>query len=411
MRRKTIWGIVGLALLGALFVAFGLWVHAMMPVPIGTCRDTEIYSFDYLGHAGLLSDFRAVCFGRFRHPLFSWIMSLVTILGQRVWQVCGEYGFWVYLCVVFSAIVAGAVALLHRCLRHCLGLPTGEAFACTALFVSFAHVWLLAGVPETYPVSLLLSLLLMNWLFVRLKDRRLELAGWGALGILMGGVTLTQGVKALAAYVVTKRPTRRQIVWGVLGCAGLVALVVLVFYIRLKIRIHFNSAERGMDGAIEELFGPLIGFSASPGEWVHRVWVFFSEPIIVRGEPFDVRTIDGGYGSWIQPLLLTVLYALSVVGAWLGRRHPLVHVLGAMFAVDVGIHIVLGWGLAESQLYASHWFYALPLCIGIGLTNLPARARRWAVPVVLLLALGILLCNAHGYFCHDVGLTWPPANG
>lgn len=407
MKRNVISGLVVLGLLGAAFVAFGLWVHAMMPVPIGTCRDTEIYSFDYLGHAGMLSDWHFVGFGRFRHPLFSWIMSLVTMMGHRVMEVCGESGFWVYLCVIFSSIMVGCVALMYRCLRQCIGLPAGEAFACTALFGSFAHVWLLAGVPETYAVSLLLALLLMNWLAVRVPDRRLELAGWGAIGVLMGGVTLTQGVKALVAFVVAKRPTRRQIVLGALGCLGLVALVVIVFYVRLRIRTHFNSAERGMDGAIQELFGPLIGFSASPGEWLHRAWVFFSEPVIVRGEPFDVRTIDGGYCTWIQPLLLVILYAFAGAGAWLGRRNPLLHVLGAMFAVDVGIHFVLGWGLAESQLYAAHWFYAIPLCIGLGLANLRSHRRLMCV-VVFLLSVAILCCNAHGYFGHEVGLVWPP---
>lgn len=398
-----------LVLLGAALVAFGVWMHAMMPVPLGTPRDTEIYSFDYLKYANTLSDVRFIGYGRFRHPLFAWITSVVTAVGQRVLEVLGEPAFWIYLCVVFSAVVLGAVALLYRCLRKVVGLDALGAAACTALFVSFAHTWLLAGLPETYPLSLLLSLVVLNWAFARIPDRRIEGVGWGVLAVLSGGITLTQGVKTCLAYCVAKRPTRRQILIGALSLAALIALVVLVFYVRLRIRVSANPGERGMEGAIHELFGPLIGFSHSPGEWLHRVWVFFSEPIIVRGEPFDVRTIDGGYGSFVQPVLLFALYAMAAVGAWMGRRHMLAKLLLTMFLVDVAIHFVLGWGLAESQLYAAHWFYAIPLLVGFSLVGATGRNRHLLLFAVLGLALGIILCNIHGYFCHDVGLVWPEA--
>lgn len=399
--------VVGWMLLGAALVVFGLWMRSMMPVPIGTNRDTEIYSFDYLKHAGLLSNYHFIGYGRFRHPLFSWLMAPVALFGQRIFGAFGEAGFWVFLCIVFSSIILGCLALLFRCLRRVVGLGPWESFVCTALFMSFAHVWLLAGMPETYSVSLLLALVLLNWAFVRLRDRKLELAGWGALAVLTGGVTLTQGMKTCVAYCVVRRPTRRQIMWGVLAGVGVLAFVVLVFYIRLRIRVHFNPSARGMDGAWTELFGPLIGFSASPGEWLHHAWVFFSEPVVLRGEPFDVRVISGGYGSWIQGLLVVVLYGLAGVGAWLGRHRPLVHLIGGMFLCDVVIHLVVGWGLAESHLYAGHWFYVLPLLVGVAWAELPPRRRMaWGV-VVLMLALAILVCNVHGYFGHDVGLQWP----
>ena len=61
MRRMSPW-----LVLAAAFLAFGVWVRFQIPVPIGTGRDTEIYSFDYLGYADTFCDFRAIGYGRFR---------------------------------------------------------------------------------------------------------------------------------------------------------------------------------------------------------------------------------------------------------------------------------------------------------------------------------------------------------
>jgi len=404
--KLTIGLLTALGLLGAAFVRFGVWVHEMMPVPLWTDFDTEIYSFDYLGFANCLSRYELIAHGRFRHPLFHWLTAPITLFGHRVQCAIGENGYWIYLAVVFTAVVIGCLALMYRALRRVVGLTVGEAFACTALFASFAHVWLFTGLPETYPFALLLALCLVNWMDVRLPDRKLELAGWGAMALLTGGITLTQGVKVGLAYCVTKRPTKRQLMFGAIGITSLVALVIAIFYIRLLVRTHLDPSARGMDGAIHELFAPITGWSMSPGEWLHRACVFFSEPIIVRGAPFEVRTIDIGYDSWLQPALLALLYALSLAGAWIGRHHPLAKVLGAMFLVDIVLHFVIGWGLSEAQLYGAHWFYSIPLCAGLLLANAKSK-RQWLTATILLLAVAITACNLHGYFCHPVGFTWP----
>lgn len=72
--------------------------------------------------------------------------------------------------------------------------------------------------------------------------------------------------------------------------------------------------------------------------------------------------------------------------------------------------LVARWGLTECQLYGGHWMYVLPLLLGLGFRHLRRDARKCAVVGVWCLAAGLILCNVHGYFCHDVGLIWN-ANG
>ena len=83
--------------LWAAFWFFGLWVRSQMSVPLDVARDTEIYSFDFQGYAKTFTDYRAIPYGRFRHPLWGWLTAPVTLFGQGVIERLGERAFWVYL--------------------------------------------------------------------------------------------------------------------------------------------------------------------------------------------------------------------------------------------------------------------------------------------------------------------------
>lgn len=397
IKRILVWGLTLGALLAA-FIAFGLWLRKEVPVPMWSGIDTEIYSFDYLRHAELMSDYHFIGYGRFRHPLFSWLIMPITLFGQSSLEKFGESGFWVYLCTMFSLIVLGAVVLMRRLLEKGVGLGKVEAFSVTALFVSFAQVWLHAGIPETYAVSLLIALVFLNFLTLKITDPKVELWGWGVMAGLMGGVTLTQGIKTALAFIVAKKPKLKQLLIVAAGIAAIITAVVVFFYLRMKLRTYMNPSARGFDGAYHELFAPLTGWAMHPKEWLHRAYVFFSEPIIVRGEPFEQRTIEGGYSLIVQPALLFVTYFIALIGAFRGRKEQLVRILGAMFLVDVAIHFVLGWGLEEAQLYGAHWFFSVPVLIGYAIKGAEGKFRGILIAIIAILALGIFASNIYGFF-------------
>lgn len=380
------------------FIAFGLWLRSEVPTPIWSGIDTEIYSFDYLRHAELMSDYHFIGYGRFRHPLFSWLIMPITLFGQSTLEKFGESGFWVYLCVMFSLIVWGAVLLMRRLLEKGARLGKLEAIVTTALFVSFAQVWLHAGMPETYGLSMLLAILFLNLLTIKFTDHKVELWSWGVMAGLMGGVTLTQGVKTAIAYVVAKKPRLKHLLLVGAALVAIVGLLIAFFYVRMKLRTYFNPGSRGFAGAYHELFAPLTGWAMSPREWFHRAYVFFSEPIIVRGEAFEQRTIEGGYDSVIQPILLFLLYFVALWGAIRGRKALLVQVLCAMMSVDIVIHFVLGWGLEEAQLYGAHWFFTIPVLVGYAIKGREGAAKYALSVFVALLTIGIFVANLHGFF-------------
>lgn len=420
-----VWQKVSLLIgLWAAFWFFGLWVRSQMAVPLDVARDTEIYSFDFQGYAKTFTDYRAIPYGRFRHPLWGWLTAPVTLFGQGVIERLGEQAFWIYIVGFFAFVGTCSVALVYGLIRRCGETTVGEALAATAVFVSFAHVWLLSGMPETFGLAMLLALAALWWgvgsaerierTEIRIADEvyrgpdvgaRLDAAGWGLLTVLMGGITLSQGAKAVLGFLTVHRRGWRKSLLFVGGLAAFVVLVLAIFYIRVRVRVANNPSAAGMDAAWETLFGCIAPLSMPWGEYGRNVRIFFSEPILLRGEPFDQRMILGGYDSFIQPALLIVLYVLALVSVWMNRHHVLVKLMGAMFLVDVVIHFVVRWGLTECQLYGGHWMYLLPLLLGLGFRYLPRKARQCAAVGVWCLAVGLILCNIHGYFCHDVGLV------
>ncbi|MGN0854895.1 MAG: DUF6080 domain-containing protein [Kiritimatiellia bacterium] len=43
--------------------------------------------------------------------------------------------------------------------------------------------------------------------------------------------------------------------------------------------------------------------------------------------------------------------------------------LFAFFSVDVTLHLVIGWGMSEPWIFASHWIFLIPIIIGKGFTG------------------------------------------
>ena len=349
--------------LWALYFAFGLWLRRQIPldeVP------GELHGFDYNAHGLLFSDYRLIHFTRFRHPLFGWLMSPIPLLLGRIAQLSFS-AYWVFLSLIFSAVVTLCAWLVFRIAARIEGVGRFCAVVCTCLFACFGYMRYLAAGPESFPVSMLLALLVLWWgafpqnvLEQRLGEtvwRKIDLAAWGALFFLSGGITITQGVKTFLAYIVSRRVAKRTWMWIAAGAIA-IAVAWTVFYI-VKLEV-LGAGGRDIAGGFEELLSS-IPHGLSWRARLRMMEMFFCEPILPHGVPYSVSEITMGYITWWPYAICVAVYVLAGVGAWRMRRTPLVRILFATFAVDALIHLVFFWGMAEAQIYCGHWFYALPI--------------------------------------------------
>lgn len=107
-RRAILEALPFLALWAAYFT-FGLWLRRQIPLEE---LPGELHGYDYNAHGALFSDHHLILFTRFRHPLFGWLMSPITLFGARLAQLSFVV-FWGYLSFIFSGIVTACVWMVY----------------------------------------------------------------------------------------------------------------------------------------------------------------------------------------------------------------------------------------------------------------------------------------------------------
>lgn len=388
-------------LLWGAFVAFGIWVRSCQPWKLPTPDPVEIHGLDYHRYAWMLGHVTMIKYAAFRHPLYGWFMSPFILFGHRIREVGGLWAYWIWLVCLFSLVMTVAVWLVHKVLLR-LELKPFERFVCCALFSSFASVWMLAACPESFGLSCVLALCTILWGLESARrcagdtvyGRQIDLVGWSALALLTGGVTITQLAKTGLAYAVTHKVTKRLLLCFAGGFVLIVLLTVGIFALRMWGR-NLSAAPghaETLAGAWQNIDSYLTASTVSLSTRFHRMWVFFSEPLVTRGEDFQQNEV-GTYRNMVAPLLVWCVLGCAAAGAWFNRRHPIVKLLAAMFAVDFAIHFVVAWGMIEAQIYAGHWFYGLPLLVGLLQSRVPSRGRFACSVGMLVLSVAIFSMN------------------
>jgi hypothetical protein len=101
------------------------------------------------------------------------------------------------------------------------------------------------------------------------------------------------------------------------------------------------------------------------------------------------------YRSWLNYVVEVILVALFLAGIVAGWRSRFLWMALSGFAVDLAIHLGLGFGLNEVYIMAPHWLFVMPIATAF-LLRRPAARSRFAIRTVLLLTT-IFLWMRNGY--------------
>ena len=379
--KKARWILAGLVGLWMLFAGFGIALHERAKA-IDTegnvsvaGLDGEIYLHKYINIATM---FRI----RKRHPAEPVILAPAYVIGSSVCEKAGPEPAKIALILLFAALGAATVWMLGRLVRD----P-----GAVAIWLSFAYVWLLAAEPEVFAVSqaILIGVLLMVRRGVR------HPSAWLGMAALAGGATLTNGIKPLLAWGVTTfggtadgtdwRTRCRRLAKPLAGLAALVLIGIAAEVAKWKWIDGMSPADEiamGWDYIVRWMAGDMPF-----GERLARTWeMFFCEPIIRHGAVLSRLKLDEmemlplGYPTILPHLVCGTLYALAAISAWRNRDDAVVRAALTMVTVDIGLHVVVGWGIAEGQIYCGHWFWILPVL----LAKLPGRAWKFAFAAALV---------------------------
>ncbi len=283
----------------------------------------ELCGWDYQTFVGQIQDWHWIGYFGFRHPGLGLVMSPLVVL-EHLWS--DAYLF------VMPAIATATAGLIYQ-LSGRWGL---------LVWLSFPTTWLMAGIPESFPVAQL-ALVASVWYFERkplgassaqpMFRAALPVLGWM---LLNSAITLTNGIKPVVVYLVMCRDWEK--VARIVGAGVALMALGLVFF-----GVRSLMTGRGVGDGI----AATLSWIPSERNLLRELYGFFIRPI-----------------GLVQSCVIYPLVIYTIIREIGSRRMSSLSLLASYFVVDVIVHCVIGWGMREPWVFAPHWIWILPLLVG-----------------------------------------------
>ena len=385
----------------------------------------------------VLSDWSAA-YNVYRHPLLAFYMYVPYLINMGLMKLTG-YNCALYIAVIIQMFCAFySMVFLYRIFREVIELGKWASHALTLLFFSFGYVMVSAIVPDHFVISMLLLILALYVSGRRMKNHH-DFKIWQSVlyFLLTAGTSLNNGLKIFfsALFVNGKRFFRpKHLLLAVILPAGLLWGFCYWEYrtyvwpnemARKEAKAKKEAAKKDSIQKAKQLAkekakkkrGPKqgtpltkVGFmswtdiSTSRTESVVENLMGESiqlHPDYLLGDELRHRPMIVKYRYWWNYAVEGIISLLFLSGIWYGRKSKYLWLVLSYFALDMVLHIGLGFGINEVYIMTAHWIYALPIAMGFLVKNAPIRFRKYLVGIVAAIALYLIIYNGSlivGYF-------------
>ena len=104
------------------------------------------------------------------------------------------------------------------------------------------------------------------------------------------------------------------------------------------------------------------------------------------GDVLNSRPIIVNYRHAFNYIVEAVIVLLFIAGIWCGRRSRFMWLVMSYFALDIALHIGLGFAINEVYIMSAHWMYAIPIAMAFLMKAISGR-RRQALALKTIVAL------------------------
>ena len=395
-----------------------------------------ISGFDPLTY-WVLSDWSAA-YNVYRHPLLAFYMYVPYLINMGLMKLTG-YNCALYIAVIIQMFCAFySMVFLYRIFREVIELGKWASHALTLLFFSFCYVMVSDIVPDHFVISMLLLILALYVSGRRMKNHH-DFKIWQSVlyFLLTAGTSLNNGLKIFfsALFVNGKRFFRpKHLLLAVILPAGLLwgfchweyrTYVWPNEMARKEAKAKKEAAKKDSIQKAKQLAkektkkkrgpkqgAPLtkVGFMSwtdiSTSRTESVVENLMGESIQLHsdyllGDELRHRPMIVKYRYWWNYAVEGAISLLFLAGIWYGRKSKYLWLVLSYFALDMVLHIGLGFGINEVYIMTAHWIYALPIAMGFLIKNAPIRFRKYLVGIVAAIALYLIIYNGSlivGYF-------------
>ena len=407
-------------------------------------RTWRLSGFDPITYA-VITDWR-VGYNIYRHPLLPYFMWPFTKINEGLTWLTG------YNCVMFvtaTLLIFCSVysfVFLNRIFTDIIGINRKEGYILSALTFSFAYIMLASFAPDHFIMSMC-CLLATLYVFGREravvpeKQKKATVLDACLLFIVTAGVTLSNGLKVIAAAFLSKGKkffpyyfitllTLSGMVWGS-------ARLTYNYLVRPTEVANKEKAAKKREAQLERLVakygeekrdsierklkekrerrykksavykhtgkpiakGEFMRWTdATTNRWDVAVECLFGEGIMLHEDYLlkDVlvnRPVIVRYINWFNYIIEALLVLLFVAGIWMGRHRRFLWICLACFAIDMSLHMGLGFGINELAIMSAHYLWVLPIAMAYMLKSQPERYRHRLTMLLALLALYLMAWN------------------
>jgi len=375
----------------------------------------------------------------YRHPLLSFLMYPPYLLNRGMMAVTGVncVQFIVAAILIFCSFYS--FVFMHRILRDVVGLRRTDAALLSFMLFSFAFVMLSAIVPDHFIMSMMLLLLTLYTAGMKIESgEKMSRRQTALLFALTAGISLNNGLKTfMAALFVNGR--RFLAPKYILPAVIMPALLMWGFCrfeyktfvwenekarheMRERMKARKKAEERKAQavadsaakasGKVENaarvagkkkperrqkqgrpiMAGEFMRWTdATTPRWQSVVENLFGESVQLHQDwllqdEFRNRPMIVRYRWMLNYAVEAIIVLLFAAGVWAGRRSRFMWLCMSFFALDMALHIGLGFGINEVYIMSAHWIYVIPVAVAYLLRTAGGRWLRpavWAVTIYL----------------------------
>lgn len=382
------------------------------------------FNFDHTTYFDVFSIYPSG-FNTFRHPFLKIMAAPLIIVLTIVEKVAGIKGKALLLTAFTSGAVSLSVAYVYKYLAEVVRLEGRFRRAMlTGFFAAFATNLIVCFTPESFPFSLMLLTIGIYYFSIHIvTGENISLLKVSLLTIAGTGVTITNAVKCFVPVLFLRKGLNEKIRIVAIMLAALFATylfhlacmkaydVVYSKYVEKQnfiynpiawVKKEFSRNQRfymSQTSRVNEPF--LVPYPHAAISYFFGFPILFSDRFtttsVFKDSDSDREQINTlTYEHPAYYIVVSGLILLILLSAWMNRTQRPVQMLSAVFAWDILLHLVKGFGFYEAFIYGSHWVFVVPWFLGWLYISLSQGSRKTLDVVLGALLIFTIANNARG---------------
>lgn len=360
-----------------------------------------------------------------RHPLIAPMLYPLALLNGWLMDLTGVNCAIYIVAALYCLLGTYSFLFTYRIMRKVIGICVLDSMLCTLFFFSLGHVMTATFVPDHFAISLFL-ITLTAYIAGTYMKRQSLMPAWltALLATITCGVTLTNVAKTwLAALWTNGRHFWRlksQLLTTILPLMIIAGGYFLQYEYLAKpdnlVQQHNIEKKLKKDAKFAKQYYEhkkwmenRRSFNNTDNtilQWIdtktNRIATIIEN---LFGESFQLhqdylledtnksRPVIVTYRHWYNYLIEAIIVALFIGGISIGRKNKFCLMILSWFAVDMTMHIILGFALTEVYIMTSHWALALPVAIASLLSAYKGKQRIALRLVLFAVTIWLLAWN------------------